>query len=264
MQTIPLRILTLATASLLIGCAGDNGAKPGTGGSGGANGGSGGSVAGSGGTVAGSGGSSGSGGSVTGGSGGGSGMGGTGGASAGAGCGMGKKNPTGAIIENFMGMSQVLEWRTADVMDRVGQVVAATGGNIKVTVKAAETLALGALAQWAATDRPCMNGSNYQGIQFKMSGDVTGMLFRIGTPATYPLVDGGICMSDTLCAYAHYNKDVGKPTATPTMVQVKFSDLAPPYGMPAPFDKSALISIIFLTLDATAGHTFTISDISFF
>jgi hypothetical protein len=263
MQTIPLRILTLATASLLLACAGDNGAKPGTGGSGGASGGSGGS-SGSGGSVAGSGGSSGSGGSVTGGSGGSAGTGGAGGGSAAAGCGMGRKVPTGPVIENFMGMSQVIEWLVADKTNTKGTSVPAMGGSMLVKVTGPETLLLGALASWAANDRPCMNGSTYTGIQFKVSGTVTGLLFRIGTPATYPVMDGGICMSDTLCGYAHYNKDLGKPAAAPTMVKVNFSDLAPPWGMPAPFDKSALISLIFLTLDADTTHTFTISDVSFF
>jgi hypothetical protein len=260
MQTIPLRILTLGTAMLLLACAGDNTNNGGKGGSGGSNPGTGGSNPGTGGVISGTGGSSGSGGSNPG-TGGSSGA---GGSSATGACGMGRKTPTGPVIENFAGMSQVVEWLVADMKNTKGTSVPAMGGSMNVKVTGPETLLLGALATWAANDRPCMNGSTYQGIQFKVSGTVTGLLFRIGTPATYPVMDGGTCMSDTMCAYAHYNKDIGKPAATPTMVKVNFSDLAAPWGMPAPFDKSALISLIFLTLDTDTTHSFTISDVSFF
>jgi hypothetical protein len=129
-----------------------------------------------------------------------------------------------------------------------------------------DTLALGALAPWAASSRPCMDASSYQGIQFKVGAStVTNLELRVPTPATLPLIDGGVCTDDTKCSYAHYRKIVPQATVTAGgMVQVPFSELMPPWGAPAPFDKSAVLSVVFLTTDANAGHKFTIDDISFY
>jgi hypothetical protein len=176
---------------------------------------------------------------------------------------MGKTTARGAVIENFDGSSQVLEWLLADRTNLQGTPVAPMG-KLTVPVTGAETLALGALASWAAMNRPCMDGSTYTGIQFSVSGNTSNLLFRIGSPVTYPLTDGGTCNSATLCAYAHYQKDVTSSLAAGGLVKVAFADLTAPFGMPAPFDKSALIALIFLTLDTDTTHSFTIDDVSFY
>jgi hypothetical protein len=262
------------------GCSSDSNGG-GTGGTGGSSGGSGGST---GGTTGGSGGSTGgttggtgtggatggSGGS-TGGTTGGTGTGGTTGGTSGAGdggaavaCGMGKTTPTSAAIDNFDGMKQVIEWRVADATMPAGAPVMPMGA-LTVPVTGKETLALGALATWAASSRPCMDASAYTGIRFKVSGDVDSLEFRVPTPATLPLADGGVCANDSQCGYAHYRKVLPKPTATLTMVQVPFSELTPPWGAPAPFDKSAVLSVVFLVpTDMNTAHKFTIDDIEFY
>jgi hypothetical protein len=49
------------------------------------------------------------------------------------------------------------------------------------------------------------------------------------------------------------------------MVQVPFSELTPPWGAPAPFDKSAVLSVVFLVpTDMNTAHKFTIDDIEFY
>jgi hypothetical protein len=267
MKFIPLRVLALAAIPTLIACASTAPNDSGQNGGAGAKGGSGGTSTGNGGSGAGgsstNGGSSGSSGGSTGSSGGTTGSN-PDATTSGPGCGMGKKAASGTVIENFEGMTQVLEWLVAFKGDVKGKAAVPANGSLTVQVLGPETLALGALASWAAKDRPCMDGSTYTGIQFKLSGNVTDLHFRLGTPATYPLDDGGVCTSATLCAYAHYEKITAVPSATPTEVKVAFSDLKPPYGAPDPFDKSALISLIFLTLDTDTTHTFTIDDISFY
>jgi hypothetical protein len=262
----------------------DTGGKPATGGksgtggktgTGGAMGGSGGDTGGAGGSTGGSGGSTGgAGGGDTGGAGGSTGgaggsTGGSGGATGGAGgasgaiaCGMGKKAPTGAVIDNFDGQKQVLEWLQADAMHTAGMKITPMG-SMKVTVTGNETLAAGALATWAMANRPCMDGSMYTGIQFNASGTVTNLLFRIGTPATYPVAEGGTCTSPTACEYAHYQKNVTAMLGT-AVIKVPFAELTAPFGTPAPFDKSALISLVFLTTDTNTAHSFTIDNISFY
>jgi hypothetical protein len=264
------------------GTGGTGGATGGRGGSGGTTGGSaagsggttGGSSAGSGGSTggsaAGSGGSTGgssagsggsTGGSGTGGSTGGSGTGDGGGAV--AACGLGKTAPAMAIIDNFDGMKVTLEWRTADAANPAGAVVTPMG-NLKVMVTGADTLAVGALAMWAAMNRPCMDGSQYTGIQFDVTGTVSNLLFRVGTPATLPTADGGTCTDAAACGYAHYQKDVTSSLAAGGQVKVAFADLRPPWGSPAAFDKSALISVVFLTTDKDTTKSFTIDNISFY
>jgi hypothetical protein len=249
------------------GGSGSGGSGSGGSGSGGsATGGSGSGGSATGGASGGSGGSAGTGGSGTGGASGGSGgsagTGGAGGASA-AGCGMGKTNPTGAVIDNFEGMKQIVEWRRADKANPDGTAIMPMG-SMKIMVTGPDTLAVGALASWAAKDRPCLNGSMYSGIQFNATGDVTSLMVRIGTPATYPVSDGGICTSAALCGYAHWQKIV-TPSLNSTMpIKVAFSELTAPFGMPAAFDKSALIALVFLTLDPNTAHSFTIDNISFY
>jgi hypothetical protein len=108
-----------------------------------------------------------------------------------------------------------------------------------------------------------MDASMYTGIQFNASGTVTSLLFRIGTPATYPVSEGGTCTNPTACNYAHWQKIVTGSLGT-APIKVPFSELTAPFGTPAPFDKSALISLIFLTLDTNTTHTFTIDNISFY
>jgi hypothetical protein len=254
MQTIPFRILALAAIPLLVGCASSNNGNPGTGGSGGAGGGTAtGGTSGSGG-VSGSGGASGAGGA-----------GGTGGSAA-PGCGMMRKAPMGAVIDNFDGMSQVLEWDLSDGTKDANHVPATAVkpmGSLMVTPTGPGTYAAALLATWAAMDRPCMDGSGYQGIQFSVTGTVTSLRFRVGSAGTYPTTEGGTC-ADATCAYAHYEKDVSANVATGGSVQVPFASLTAPFGMPGPFDKSSLITILFLTLDADTTHTFTIDNISFY
>jgi hypothetical protein len=252
MSMISLRVLAVAAMPLMFACASnptDNGAT----GSGGKKG---------------TGGSAGS--SSTGGSGGGTSSTGTGGTSSvdsggtpGAACGLGRTSPTGAVIDNFDGQSQILEWLLADKMNTKGTATKPTG-KLTVPVTGMETLALGALASWAMADRPCMDGSQYQGIQFTVSGTVTDLRFRLGTPATYPLTDGGTCTSDATCGYAHYEKKITPIPTAPTMVKVAFSDMTAPWGTPGPFEKSNLVSLIFLTLDTDTTHNFVIDDVSFY
>ncbi|HEY1533677.1 MAG TPA: hypothetical protein VGF76_06650, partial [Polyangiaceae bacterium] len=124
---------------------------------------------------------------------------------AGAACGMGRAAPTSATIENFAGMTQVLEWDLANMTTPAGAKITPTG---MLTVMASNngtngTYAAGLLAKWAASARPCMDGSTYTGIQFTVTGNTTDLLFRVATPGTTPTTDGGIC-ADTLCAYAHF------------------------------------------------------------
>jgi hypothetical protein len=244
-----------------------------TGGSGGATGGSGGATGGSGGATGGSGGATGGAGGATGGSGGATGgaggaTGGAGGATGGAGggsgavaCGMGKTKATGAVIDNFDGQKQVAEWLQADAMHTAGMKIMPTG-QMKITVTGMETLAAGSLASWAASNRPCLDASAYTGIQFNASGDVNTLLFRLGTPATYPVSEGGTC-TDVGSCYAHWQKNVTANLGT-ALIKVPFAELTAPFGTPAAFDKSALVSIIFLTLDTNTAHSFTIDNISFY
>jgi len=258
------------------GKAGGTGGKTGTGGasggSGGDSGGSGGaSTGGSGGaSTGGSGGSStgGSGGSSTGGSGGAS-TGGSGGGTGGAGgtsapaCGMGRTKPASAIIDNFGGQSQVIEWLQADDMNVAGTKLMATNGALKVTANGKNNYALGALAPWAAMNRPCIDASMYTGIQFKATGDVTALIFRVVTPATLPPADGGICVDVASC-YGHRQLNVTAGLTGGAVIKVPFADLVAPFGTPPPVDKSALVSIIFKTTDANVAHSFTIDDISYY
>jgi hypothetical protein len=177
-------------------------------------------------------------------------------------CGMGKTAAKGTVIDNFDGMTQVLEWAVAWKNDTAG-VKVMPKGSLKVQVKGAETLALGSLASWAAANRPCLDASAYKGVQFKVSGTVASLHVRIPTPATYPLADGGTCAKPD-CGYAHYDKDVSPSLAAGGMVQVAFADLKAPFGTPAPFDPGALTGIVFLSLDTDTTKSFTIDDISFY
>jgi hypothetical protein len=178
-------------------------------------------------------------------------------------CGMGRTKPTGAVIETFDGVTQILEWLLADAATPAGKPTKPTG-SLKVPVTGADTLAVGALASWAAMNRPCMDGSTYQGIQFTVTGDVTKLLFQVSTPATLPIADGGICASDTLCSYAHYQLDITTSLAKGGTVKVAFSDLKAAFGTPAAFDKSALVALVFHTTDLVKTHSFTIDNISFY
>jgi hypothetical protein len=252
-----LRVLALAAMPLMFACATtptDNGPTGGKSGSGGAKG-----TGGSTGSNSGTGGSSSSAGT------GGSGSSGNPDASAQAGsaCGNVRSTPSGEVIDNFDGQKQALQWLVADMMNTKGTEVMPTG-KLTVPVTGPETLALGALAMWAAADRPCMDGSQYTGIQFTVSGNVNKLLFRIGTPATYPTEDGGTCTSATMCGYAHYQKDVTASVASGGTVKVAFADMAAPWGSPAKFEASNLISVIFLTLDTDTTHSFTIDDVAFY
>jgi hypothetical protein len=120
------------------------------------------------------------------------------------------------------------------------------------------------LASWAASNRPCMDGSAYTGIKFKVTGDVSLLLFRIATPATYPLAEGGTCAMPA-CGYAHYEKDVTSALTSGGMVMVPFADMkVPSWGMADPFVKSNLIGLVFLTTAVNTAHSFTIDDISFY
>ena len=127
-----------------------------------------------------------------------------------------------------------------------------------------DTHAVAALAMWAAFNRPCMDGSAYQGIQFKVSGNVTDLLVRIGTPATYPVTDGRHLHRRRQVQLAHYQKNVTASLTAGAVVKVAFSELTPPWGSPAAFDKSALVSLVFLTTDKDMTHKFTIDDIAFY
>jgi hypothetical protein len=230
------------------------------GGAGGATGGSGGSTGGSGGATGGSGGATGGSGGATGGSGGATG--GAGGATGAPACGMGRTKPTGMVIDNFDGQKQILEWRRADKMNTAGTVIMPTG-SMKIMVTGMETLAAGALAPWAAKDRPCLDASAYTGIQFNATGDVGTLMVRFATPGTIPVADGGVCTNDLLCAYAHWQKVLMTPLSA-TLVKVPFSELIAPFGMPPAFDKSALVTLVFLTLDTNTAHSFTIDNIAFY
>jgi hypothetical protein len=240
------------------GSSGDTGGAGGsTGGSGGDTGGAGGSTGGASGSTGGAGGSTGGAGGDTGGSGG------AGGTTAVA-CGMGRTKPASAVIDNFDGMKLVVEWDEADDINTNGTKINPTG-TLKVTANGKNNYAVGALASWAAVNRPCMDGSMYNGIQFNVTGNVTGLFFRITTPATLPAgKDGGICTSDTLCNYAHYQKDISTSLPAGGLVKVPFMDLKPSFGTPAPFEKSSLVGIIFRTTDTNTAHTFTIDNVSFY
>src|SRR5262249_22056386 len=107
------------------------------------------------------------------------------------------------------------------------------------------------------------DASAYTGIKFDMSGTVSSLSFRVGTSDTYDAAEGGTC---TTTCYGHYEKDVSSflGSATQTVV-VPFSSLMPaPFGSPPPFDKSAIFTILFLTLDVNTGHSFTIDNIELF
>jgi hypothetical protein len=191
---------------------------------------------------------------------------GTGGAAvAGAACGMGRAVPTSATIDNFDGMTQVLEWDLANMTTPAGAKIMPTG---MLSVMASNngtngTYAAGLLAKWAAAGRPCMDGSTYTGIQFSVTGNTTDLLFRVATPGTTPATDGGIC-ADMLCAYAHFQANVTTSLAAGGTVQVPFSTLMQPWANSSVFDKSALTEIVFLTTDTTAGHSFTVDNIAFY
>jgi hypothetical protein len=109
-----------------------------------------------------------------------------------------------------------------------------------------------------------VDGSTYTGIQFNVTGNVASLFFRIVTPGTLPLSEGGICTSATACEYAHYQKNITSSLAAGGMVKVAWKDLVASYGAPAPFDSSALVSIIFRAVDTNTAHTFTIDNISFY
>jgi hypothetical protein len=282
-----LCILAILPAAMA-GCSSDSNGGGGSGGSGGSGGkgGSGGSTGGStGGTgTGGSTGGTGTGGSTggstggtgTGGSTGGTGTGGSGGSTGGStggadgppsACGGMKKAPTGTVIDNFDGMSQVaggwILYHAADTA--VGKPITPMG-SMEVTVVGKDTYVATLLAMWAASNRPCMDGSAYQGIRFKASGTVKDLYVRIGTPATYPVAEGGICMDNMKCGWTHYQKNVSATLMAGGTAQVAFSELMAPWGAPDPFDKSALLSLVFLTTDpdTTMTKKFTIDDIEFY
>ena len=281
-----LLILTLLPVAAG-GCSSDSNGG-GTGGTGGSTGGRGGSSGGSGGSTGGTTGGSGTGGSTggssggttggtgtggtTGGTTGGSGTGGsTGGTSGGpdaapSACGGMKTVPMNAVIDNFDGMTQVAGgWAVYhDADTAVGKPLMPVMGKLEVSVVGANTHAATLLAMWAATNRPCMDGSAYQGIKFKVTGDVKDLFVRIGTPATYPITEGGICADNAKCGWTHYQKNVTASLTGGGMAQVAFSELTPPWGAPAAFDKSALLSIVFLTTEPMMTKKFTIDDIEFY
>jgi hypothetical protein len=183
-----------------------------------------------------------------GGSGGASGSGGSGGAVA---CGTGKTKPTGPVIDNFDGMTQVIEWRQGDKINTMGTQVFPMGELVLVPT-GEESLVLGALAKWAKENRPCMDASDYAGIEFDLKGNVSSLFFRVPTPVTIPVADGGVCTDMTSC-YGHYQADL-KGSLTAGHVKVPFSSLTPAFGTPAgPFDPSTIVSIVFLTLDTGTG-----------
>jgi hypothetical protein len=278
-----LFVLTTILPAAMYGCSSDsnNGGAGGTGGAtggrGGSSGGSGGSTGGSsGGTTGGTGtggatgGSSGgtTGGTGTGGTTGGTGTGGTsGGADAApSACGGMKTAPMSANIDNFEGMSAVQGgWNVYHDADTAkGVPLMPVAGALEVKVVGANTHAAALLAMWAATNRPCLDGSAYQGIKFKVTGDVKDLLVRIGSPATYPVAEGGICMDNAKCGWTHYQKNVTASLTGGGMAMVAFSELTPPWGAPGPFDKSALLSLVFLTTESDMTKKFTIDDIAFY
>lgn len=247
MPMISFRVLAVATLPLVLACAAT--AENGPTGSGGRSGTGGAITPGNGGTMAGTGGTS---------------TPGTGGMnpSAGPGCGMGRTPAKPGTIENFDGQTQVVQWLTADKNNKAGTAVTPTG-SLTVPVTGADTLAHGMLATWAMTDRPCMDASPHQGIQFKVSGTVSTLYFRISTPATIPVEEGGTCMNAPDC-YAHYQKDVSTTVATGGVVRAAFSELMPPWGKPAAFDKASLIGLVFITADMDTTKSFTIDDVAFY
>ncbi len=178
---------------------------------------------------------------------------------------MGRTVPASAVIENFDGMTQVLEWDLANMTTPAGAKIMPTG---MLTVMASNngangTYAAGLIAKWAAANRPCVDASTYSGIQFTVTGNTTDLLFRIATPATTPTADGGIC-ADTMCAYAHFQATLTASLAAGGTVQVPFTMMTQPWANSSTFDKSALTEIVFLTTDTTAGHSFTVDNISFY
>jgi hypothetical protein len=238
-----------------------SGGSGGEGGGGAGGGGSGGGGAGGGGSGGEGGGGAGGGGSGGGGAGGSAGMGGAGGGTAVA-CGGVRTKPTGPVLDNFDGMKLVTAWGQA--YKAHAEMPIMPMGSLKVTVLGEETYAAGLLASYSAMNRPCMDASAYTGIQFTATGNVTSLNFRVGTPATYPIAEGGVCNSPTLCAYAHHQMVVTSGLNKATPIKVPFASLTAPYGMPPAFDKSSLLMIMFLTLDPNTAHSFTIDNISFY
>jgi hypothetical protein len=176
---------------------------------------------------------------------------------------MGRTQPTMAIIDNFDGMKQTLDWQTATEAPNSSKTIMPTG-MLKVQVAGKMyTDAAGSLAPWAAINRACMDASKYAGIQFNVTGNVTNLFFRIGTPATYPVSEGGTC-TDTISCYAHWQKDVTAGLKGGVTKVAFMGDLVAPFGKPAPFMKDSLVSIIFLTTDANTAHSFTVDNISFY
>jgi len=169
--------------------------------------------------------------------------------------------------DNFDGMTQVLEWDLANMTTPAGGKITPPPTGM-LTVMASNngtngTYAAGLIAHWAAANRPCMDASTYMGIKFSVTGNTTDLLFRVATPGTTPATDGGIC-ADTLCAYAHFQANLTASLAAGGTVQVPFTMLMQPWANSSVFDKSALTEIVFLTTDTTAGHSFTIDNISFY
>ena len=136
-------------------------------------------------------------------------------------------------------------------------------GALKLNANTKNVYALGALAPWAAMNRPCIDASMYTGIQFKATGDVTALFFRVVTPATLPPAEGGICVDVGNC-YAHRQLNITAGLTGGAVIKVPFADLVAPYGTPPPVDKSAIVSIIFRTTDLNPAHSFTIDDIAYY
>jgi hypothetical protein len=160
-------------------------------------------------------------------------------------------------------MKQVLEWDTATEATNSSKQVMPTG-MLKVQVAGKMyTTAAGALATWAAANRPCLDGSAYMGIQFNVTGNVTALRFQVETPATLPIAEGGVCNSATACEYANYQKDITADQKG-ALVKVAFMDLKAAFGTPAAFDAHNLVSIVFVTTDTNVAHSFTVDNISFY
>jgi hypothetical protein len=111
-------------------------------------------------------------------------------------CGFGRRLPTGPVIDDFDGVSQVVAWWDSDVENAGGRRLNPIGSLMVLVKNARGTLAKGVLAVSIPRNRPCLDGSAYTGIQFELAGNVTQLTFAIETPATLPESEGGTCSKE--------------------------------------------------------------------
>jgi hypothetical protein len=151
----------------------------------------------------------------------------------------------------------VLAWETATGAGSASTTTGASGAITIASGATADPYVSAILSHWAASGRECVDVSAFTGVEFDLSGTASPIYLKAGMSKADA---AGSCTAGSAC-YAN-----PQTTVTPgTNVRVAFSSfVAPGWGVNASFDATELINFIWVTQDHTAGHTISVTNISFY